>query len=123
MTAIDGIDALEKLRSKDIARPDLIFLDINMPRLNGKECLSELKKDPSLCHIPVVIYSTSRLIKDIQDIRGMGGIEFLTKPCSSQDLKTALTFMIEKLLPSKNSSSFYCRFIQCRFGFECLDGQ
>lgn len=65
----DGVDALAYLRREgkyaDSARPDLILLDLNLPKMDGREVLSEIKKDPSLKQIPVVILTTSEAEQDI----------------------------------------------------------
>src|SRR5207253_1803338 len=58
--ATDGVDALEQLRRAGGIRPDLILLDLNLPRKDGREVLAEIKADPSLKTIPVVILTTSR---------------------------------------------------------------
>jgi len=67
--AKDGVEALEYLRQegqfKDATRPDLILLDLNMPRMNGKEMLTEIKNDPNLKSIPVVVLTTSNADKDV----------------------------------------------------------
>ncbi len=55
----DGEELMRTLREKAIAGPDMIFLDINMPRKNGFECLAEIRKDKYLGHLPVIIFSTS----------------------------------------------------------------
>ena len=57
--AIDGERALEFLRDPANPRPGLILLDLNMPRMNGIEFVAELKRDPLLCMIPVVVLTTS----------------------------------------------------------------
>src|SRR5664279_4674386 len=65
-TAKNGLQALEWLRDQTHSAPDLIFLDISMPMLNGKNCLSAIKKDTRLQTIPVIIYTTS---KDVGESR------------------------------------------------------
>src|SRR5687768_10844686 len=70
-----GKAAIKLLKNKDI-EPDFIFLDLNMPQMDGKECLHELKKDPLTADIPVVIYSTSSEKSDVQLTREMGAIGF-----------------------------------------------
>lgn len=87
--ACDGVDALDKLR-KLPTLPDFIFIDLNMPRMNGKECISEIKKDGRLLAIPVVIYSTSSSLRDQQDARRLGALHFFTKPSSIHALSTTL---------------------------------
>lgn len=65
----DGVEALRYLRRQGpyawAARPDLILLDLNLPRKNGHEVLAEIKKDPSLRQIPVVILSSSEAAADV----------------------------------------------------------
>src|ERR1700754_2246036 len=55
----DGNEGLEKLKKKEIPRPNVIFLDINMPQINGWDCLRGIKDIADLQHIPIVMYSTS----------------------------------------------------------------
>src|SRR5687768_1684432 len=62
--AVNGHDALLQLRLNPDFRPDYIFIDLNMPRLNGKQLLAELKKFPELRNIPAIIYTTSKLKQD-----------------------------------------------------------
>ena len=67
--AQDGVEGLEFLRRTGVhasaPRPDLIVLDLNMPRKDGHEVLAEVKTDPSLCSIPVVVLTTSGADKDV----------------------------------------------------------
>jgi len=62
--ASDGVEALEYLRSQRL--PDLILLDLNLPRRSGREVLAEIKSDPALRRIPVMVLSTSRSELDVQ---------------------------------------------------------
>lgn len=79
--AINGKKALQKLETlTDL--PDLIFMDINMPELNGFECLKELKKSPRFRDIPVIMLSTSVSQKDINLSLELGASMFFTKPSS-----------------------------------------
>ena len=76
--AKNGEDALKQLRkAKEL--PDFIFLDLNMPRMDGRECLIELKKDETLKKIPVIIYSTSGYQIDINITKELGADYFLSK--------------------------------------------
>lgn len=89
LSAQDGKEALDFLQSaKNL--PDIIFLDLNMPKMNGKECLALLKKDPVLREIPVIIYTTSSLPKDKLETIAEGALCFITKPSSIADLKKIL---------------------------------
>jgi len=60
--------------------PGLILLDLNMPKKNGKEVLREIKKDPALRHIPVVVFTTSRADMDIAAAYELGANSFVPKP-------------------------------------------
>jgi CheY-like chemotaxis protein len=89
MSAANGQEALRLLQNVD-KLPDFIFLDLNMPRMNGKQCLSQLKKDERLAPIPVIIYSTSRLQAEREETKELGAKGFLTKPNSAKQLKKEL---------------------------------
>jgi len=74
----------------DKKRPDLIFLDLNMPFVNGKECLKHLKNCSKLQSVPVIIYSTTRSSKEIDAIHELGAASFLSKPDTYDELVDAL---------------------------------
>ena len=78
--ATDGLAALEILTHKNKQVPDLIFLDLNMPGLNGKQCLVEIKKLDKVKDVPVIIYSTSNHLQDKEETKRMGAANFLHKP-------------------------------------------
>jgi CheY-like chemotaxis protein len=88
--AYDGAEALARLRDESFDRPDFIFLDLNMPKMDGKQCLEELKKNSALKEIPVVIYSTSSEIRDLIDAQRLGAIAFIVKSASIHELAAAL---------------------------------
>lgn len=96
-TAYDAQEALTSLNDVLIPLPDAIFLDLNMPGLDGKQCLAELKRTPSLQHIPVVIYSTTSDKKEIQETLKMGASYFLIKRNSFKELKKALSPIVDAL--------------------------
>lgn len=75
----DGQELLEYLRNGH-SRPDLILLDLNMPRLDGRAALVKIKEDQLLRDIPVVILTTSRNEKDVKFCLNAGACEFKTKP-------------------------------------------
>ena len=81
--------------------PDLIFLDLNMPTYDGRECLQLLKKHHRVSHVPVIIYSTSRQEKDVALCYGHGAFKYLVKPRTFEKLKEMLRPI---LLASGNSS-------------------
>jgi CheY-like chemotaxis protein len=80
----DGVEALEFLRRKgrfvDAVRPDLILLDLNLPRMDGREVLGEVKSDPDLKTIPVVVLTTSRAEQDILQSYQLHANCYVTKP-------------------------------------------
>lgn len=80
----DGVAALDFLRQRPpyegATRPDLILLDLNLPRKNGQEVLEEIKQDDKLKRIPVVILTTSTLDEDVQSAYGMHANCYITKP-------------------------------------------
>ena len=90
ISAGDGQEALKFLKHLRNDYPDVIFLDLNMPRMGGKECLAELKKDRALQHIPVIMYTTSSQSKDIEETMLKGAMCFITKPTNLKELKNIL---------------------------------
>jgi CheY-like chemotaxis protein len=85
----DGVEALEFLRQEgphtSAPRPDLILLDLNMPRMNGRELLAQIKTDPNLRRIPVVILTTSDAETDIVSSYDLHANCFLTKPADLEE--------------------------------------
>lgn len=80
----DGIEALAFLRQQapyqDAPRPDIILLDLNMPRMDGKTLLQHLKQDDNLKRIPAIVLTTSEAESDIVDTYDLGCAGFVTKP-------------------------------------------
>lgn len=80
----DGVEAMDYLRRKgkyaNAARPDLVFLDLNMPRKNGFEVLAEMKEDTDLRVIPVIILSTSEADEDICKAYNLHANCYVAKP-------------------------------------------
>ncbi|WP_249070468.1 response regulator [Argonema antarcticum] len=77
--------------TKRYPRPDLILLDLNMPRLNGREALKEIKSDPKLGHIPIVVLTTSQQEKDIFNCYSLGANSFIVKPLTFKELVRVMT--------------------------------
>lgn len=82
--ARDGVEAMEFLRHNgpyaDAPKPDLILLDLNLPRKSGREVLSEIKSDPELKRIPVLIMTTSRAEQDVNRAYHLNANCYITKP-------------------------------------------
>jgi chemotaxis family two-component system response regulator Rcp1 len=83
-TVEDGIEALSFLRRQHkysaAPRPDLILLDLNLPRKDGRAALKEIKSDPTLAAIPVVILSTSAAVEDVNHAYASHANCYITKP-------------------------------------------
>jgi CheY-like chemotaxis protein len=88
--ANDGIEALKMLHDDSSFLPDYIFLDLNMPRMTGKQCLSEIKKIKRLSNTRVIIYSTSSNNESMHEARQLGADEYFTKPSSISELTKKL---------------------------------
>jgi len=80
----DGVEAMAYLRRRgkyaNVTRPDLIMLDLNLPRKDGREVLSELKADPDLKTIPIIVLTTSHSDKDILRSYELHANCYITKP-------------------------------------------
>ncbi len=80
----DGVDAMAFLRREgsytDVVRPDLVLLDLNLPRRSGRDVLEEIKRDPALRNIPIVILTTSRAEQDVLNAYEHHANCYITKP-------------------------------------------
>jgi two-component system response regulator len=80
----DGVDALAFLRREgehaDAPQPDLVLLDLNLPRKDGREVLAEVKRDDALRHIPVVVLTTSKAEEDVLKSYKLHANAYVTKP-------------------------------------------
>jgi CheY-like chemotaxis protein len=92
----DGVEALAFLHREgayaDAPRPGLIILDLNVPRKDGREVLADLKADPDLRAIPVVVLSSSEAKRDLDDVYRLHGNCFVTKPPALDDFLRTLRF-------------------------------
>ena len=97
--AEDGVILLDVLQKKKF---NMIILDINMPRINGLQCLEEIRKDKAYDWVPVFMYSTTRDQAQIDQAYEMGANLFLKKPEGYNDI----TLLIKKLLENSPDSFF-----------------
>jgi len=74
-----------------LINPEFIFLDLNMPRVDGKECLIKLKSNPQSKNIPVIVYSTTSHTKEIEELYKLGAAKFITKPDNMKVLINAIS--------------------------------
>ncbi|MFD3935453.1 response regulator [Streptomyces sp. NPDC058611] len=86
----DGVAALEHLRDPENARPDLIVLDLNMPRMNGRDLLKVLKSDEILQAIPVVVLTTSTAPDDVAGAYSSHANAYVAKPVNLEDFERAV---------------------------------
>jgi two-component system, response regulator len=89
----DGVELLDYLRARGryaapgaVRRPGFIILDLNMPKMDGREALREIKADPTLRRIPIVVMTTSKAEEDIYRTYDLGVNSFITKPVSFEGL-------------------------------------
>jgi CheY-like chemotaxis protein len=102
--ATNGLEALQLLSQENAVIPDLIFLDINMPVMNGLECLVELKQMEALRHTPIIICSTSIYTGDQEQFEAQGADFYLVKPNTLLKMSTALQFVFSKYQNKKVSA-------------------
>jgi CheY-like chemotaxis protein len=90
--AVDGKEALTRLSAKE--QPDIIFLDINMPIMDGWQFLTHLKKQDGHKDIPVIVYTTSATLKDKRIANDLGALCFITKPHAYSRLQNILGVIV-----------------------------
>ncbi len=88
--ASDGVQALDRLRTAGAIRPDLILLDLNLPKKDGREVLAEIKADPTLKTIPVVILTTSSAEQDVLKSYELQANCYITKPVDLEQFITVV---------------------------------
>jgi CheY-like chemotaxis protein len=96
-SVIDGMEAISFLRHEgrfaDAPCPDLIVLDLNLPRKDGRQVLGEVKSQPDLAKIPVVVFTTSEASSDVNRSYELGANSYLRKPGNLADFQAAVASM------------------------------
>src|SRR6476661_3821787 len=87
LSLADGCDMLLKLSKVESDKPDMILLDLNMPGLNGFECLDEIKSKHQFGNIPVLIYSTTANPEQVKKTYNKGATLYMQKPSSFEGIK------------------------------------
>ena len=92
--ASDGMEAIEFLRREGrhggAKPPDLVLLDLNLPKLSGREVLARVKEDPALKHIPIVVLSSSHARPDLMESYRLHANCFVTKPMDLHEFLAAV---------------------------------
>jgi len=92
--AENGDKALLYLQDHDNPVPDFIFLDLRMPGMSGRQCLAEIKKDTRLRPVPVIVYTTSRDVKESKELMQLGAAHFMSKPEMPDDVYYMLSVVL-----------------------------
>ena len=92
--ASDGLEALALLRDGRREVPDFIFLDLRMPGLTGEEMLIEIKREPRLAAVPVIVYTTSRDERESARLKRLGAAHFMSKPDSPDEVYYMVSFVL-----------------------------
>ncbi len=112
VTAKNGEEAIALLRERsgsNASLPDLLVLDLNLPRKDGRQVLQEFKKDPALAHLPVVILTTSQAPSDVLQAYELGANCYVRKPATPAGFVAAIRTIADfwlghAILPKKRDS-------------------
>ena len=91
----DGQRAMEQLLKNEYSDLHCIFLDLNMPKIGGKQCLQRIRQEPALEKVPVIIYSTSKMYDRLLEAVQFEKVYFLTKPTKLSELRTYARLIID----------------------------
>ena len=110
VTVNDGVELMRLLSGDGETLPDAIYLDLNMPRKSGFECLLEIKQNEKLKHLPVIIFSTSFNPEVVNKLRHQGADYYIRKPADFSDLKKIISISLD-LLSNGNSQPSIDNFV------------
>ena len=95
LTANNGVEALSLLSAQNSFVPDYIFLDVNMPKMNGIECLKNIKDLSHLNDCKIFMYSTTSETSVLEKSKKLGATDFIVKPASPATLKATLSVILD----------------------------
>lgn len=95
-TCNDGAALMEYLQNDENLLPDILFLDLNMPKKNGLECLKEIKANTKFQSIAIAIYSTSSSEEHIEETFVLGANVYIKKPADFNELKSVLNEVVTR---------------------------
>ena len=96
-TVKDGVELMQLLTEKSDTLPDALYLDLNMPRKTGFECLIEIKQNDKLKRLPVIIFSTSFNPEAVKRLHEQGANYYIRKPSDFSDLKKIISLSLDLL--------------------------
>ncbi len=111
VTFDNGVTLMAELLKPETKLPDLIFLDLNMPLMNGEECLADIRDESKFANIPIIIYSNYLDIPKVELLYSKGANRFLKKPEQFSKLKSALSYCIESIESIKDGNTTLLDFI------------
>ena len=97
----EGEQLMEQLTNSKNVLPDVLFLDLNMPRKNGFECLTEIKKSNKLSQLPIIIFSTSLEPDVVNLLYNNGALYFIRKPVEFQKFKKIIQHSLMLIMEKK----------------------
>ncbi|HEX8516688.1 MAG TPA: response regulator [Bacteroidia bacterium] len=105
ITSNSGVEALAMLKKDQAYVPDYIFLDVNMPKMNGVECLKQLRQIDRLKATRILMYSTTSETDVVKESKSHGANDFIMKPSKTKDLKeklSAIFNIVSEINPENN---------------------
>jgi CheY-like chemotaxis protein len=94
LMADDGLSAIEKLTTNPGYTLSYIFIDMNMPLMDGKQCLQEIRKIPAYAQVPIYIYSTAANPTLVAEAKALGATDFIMKPAGFRELVELLANLV-----------------------------
>lgn len=94
--ALSGQEAIEKLRLKVVERPDIILMDIMMPQMDGFETFKEIRKEPNLKDIPIIMLTALSDPQNMEKAIAIGAADYIEKPFSPSDVIARIKKVVEK---------------------------
>lgn len=102
----NGVDLMANLLDLNFGLPNLIFLDLNMPLMNGEECLEDIRSETNLISIPIIIYSSYLDAELVTLLQKKGANHYLQKPSNFNDLKELLNKAISTVHSKEMGKNF-----------------
>ncbi len=99
----DGLEAVQYLnqegRYQDVETPDIVLLDLGLPKLNGHEVLQRIRQNPKTLNLPILVLSTSKTESDTQKSLALGANGFITKPSDLDEIERLIKHLVLEEIP------------------------